>query len=80
MKNRFPLALIVLFLISPGLFAQSATSQAADLTAIRAQIDALRTDYDKKIQDLQKQLDAIQSRHLTIDQCKINRLSGGGSG
>jgi len=62
MKNRFSVALLALFFLSPELFAQSAGSQSTDLSAIRAQVDALRADYDKKIQDLQKQLDDIQAR------------------
>src|SRR6187455_2593341 len=87
MTYRFPAALIVLFLITPHLFAQSASPQAADLTAVRAQIDALRADYDRKIQDLQKQLDDIQSRQSAppgaaaapeaVAQAPSNAVSGG---
>jgi len=71
MRNRFPVALFAVFLISPALFAQPASTQqgaapqAADLAAIRAQIDAMRADYEKKIQDLQKQLDDIQVRQTS---------------
>jgi len=64
MRSQWPVALfVVLFVLSSSLQAQpAATSQVADLSAIRAQIDALRADYEKKIQDLQKQLDEVQAQ------------------